>query len=251
MTKRLPPRGSEPFEVTRRDSMREWLEDGLRPLAELELRAMFGGFGIYSEGTMFGILHTGRVYLKTDDATRPAFTERGSEPFRPTRGSTLTSYVELPPEVLDDEEELVAWSRKALAIARATPAKSRARPGVRPEQILEAYPSSIKTLAEQLRRLVLTTAPDATEAGYPGWRLIGYRSPHYFCFIAPHPDHVRLGFEHGHRVSDPHGVLESMGKQVKFVRLVPGQRLPVTPLRELIEAALVTRPLGTRSRAKR
>lgn len=83
-----------------------------------------------------------------------------------------------------------------------------------------------------------------------GWRLIGYRSPHYFCFIAPLADHVRLGFEHGHRLSDPHGLLESMGKQVKFVRLVPGQRIVVTALRELIEAALVTRPRVTRSRAK-
>lgn len=101
--------------MTRRDSMREWLEDGLRPLPELELRAMFGGFGIYSDGMMFGILHSGRVYLKTDDATRPAFTAHGSEPFRPKKGSALTSYLEVPPEVLDDEDELLAWSHKALA----------------------------------------------------------------------------------------------------------------------------------------
>lgn len=250
MAKRRPQRGSEPFEVTRRDSMREWLEDALRLLPELELRAMFGGFGIYAEGTMFGILHTGRMYLKTDAATRPAFTERGSEPFRPKRGSALMSYVEVPPEVLDDEEELVAWSRRALAVARATPPKSRSRTAVSPEQILEGHSSSIKTLAEELRRLVLTAVPDATEAGYPGWRLIGYRSPHYFCFIAPHPDHVRLGFEHGHRLNDPHGLLESAGKQVKVVRLVPGRRLPVKALRELIESALVTRPLVTRRQPK-
>jgi DNA transformation protein len=227
--------------------MREWLEDGLQALPELELRAMFGGFGIYAEGTMFGILHTGRVYLKTDDATRPAFAALGSEPFRPKRGSALTTYLEVPAEVLDKEDELLAWSRRALATARATPPKSRARARVTPEQILEGHPSSIKSLAEKLREVVLTAAPDAIEAGYPGWRLIGYRSPHYFCFIAPQPDHVRLGFEHGHRLSDPRGLLESMGKQVKFVRLVPGRRVPVEALRELIEAALVTRPLVTRA----
>jgi DNA transformation protein and related proteins len=174
-------RGSEPFAVTRHDSMREWLEDRLQPLPELELRAMFGGFGIYADGTMFGILHTGRMYLKTDDATRPAFSALGSEPFRPKRGSALASYLEVPPEVLEDEQELLAWSRRALAVARATPPKSRSRALVSPEQILEGHPSNITNLAEKLRDIVRRAAPDATEAGYPGWRLIGYRSPHYFC----------------------------------------------------------------------
>jgi hypothetical protein len=89
---------------------------------------------------------------------------------------------------------------------------------------------------------VREVAPDATEAGYPGWRLIGYRAPHYFCFIAPHAEHVRLGFEHGHRLSDPVGVLEPIGKQVSFVRLTPGQPIPVTAIRGLIRAALLTFP---------
>jgi uncharacterized protein DUF1801 len=94
-------------------------------------------------------------------------------------------------------------------------------------------------------------APDASEAGYRGWRLIGYRSPHYFCFIAPQPDHVRLGFEHGHRLGDPDGLLESMGKQVRFVRLVPGKRIPVAALRRLIGAALVVLPERRAIRASR
>ena len=35
--------------------MQEFLEDRLRKLPELEIRAMFGGAGIYAEETMFGI----------------------------------------------------------------------------------------------------------------------------------------------------------------------------------------------------
>jgi hypothetical protein len=90
--------------------------------------------------------------------------------------------------------------------------------------------------------LVLAEAPGALEAGYAGWRLIAYRSPHYFCFIAPQQDHVRLGFEHGRRLPDPDGVLEPMGKQVRFVRLIPGRRIPKAAVRRLIRAALRTLP---------
>jgi DNA transformation protein len=222
--------------------MREWLEDCLKELADLEVRRMFGGSGVYAEGTMFAILNAGRVYLKTDDATRAAFTERGSVAFSPREGRVLTTYHEVPAEILEDDAELLTWARRALRVAQAAPQKSKLRGRASPEQILEGHSSEIQALAHRLRELVLETAPNATEAGYPGWRLIGYRAPHYFCFIAPRAEHVRLGFEHGHRLSDPHGVLEPMGKQVRFVRTVPGQRVPVTAIRGLIRAALTTFP---------
>jgi len=203
---------------------------------------MFGGTGIYSEGTMFAILHGGRVYLKTDQKTRAAYVERGCEPFRPRKGSTLASYHEVPGEILDDDDELLAWARRAVLVARAAPSKSRARASVPPEEILKGHVEEIRALAEKLRLIVRGAAPDAIEAGYPGWKLIGYRSPHYFCFIAPQRDHVRLGFEHGHRLADPDELLESMGKQVRFVRLAPGKRIPSAALRGLIHTALATPP---------
>lgn len=222
--------------------MREWLEDALKSLPELESRSMFGGTGVYSEGTMFAILYEGRVYLKTDSTTREAFVQRGGEPFQPRKGSTLASYHEVPSETLDDDAELLAWARRAVLVARASPSKSRGRTAVPPEDILEGHGEGIRALAQKLRVVVRAAAPDASEAGYPGWKLIGYRSPHYFCFIAPQRDHVRLGFEHGHRLADPDGLLEPMGKQVRFVRLLPGKRIPTAALRGLIRTALVTLP---------
>jgi len=202
---------------------------------------MFGGAGIYADGTMFGILHAGRVYLKTNESTRAAHTERGMGPFRPPRGAVLKNYYEVPPDTLDDEAELLTWTRRALAIAEVTQPQSKAR-AVSPEEILEGYPLEIRELAHRLRKIVLKAAPDASEAGYAGWRLIGYRSPHYFCFVAPQADHVRLGFEHGNRLSDSAHLLEPMGKQVRFVRCEPGTTIPVRGIQELIRAALRTLP---------
>jgi TfoX/Sxy family transcriptional regulator of competence genes len=248
VTRRRARAQYEPFEATRRDSMGEWLEDALRQVPDLELRRMFGGVGIFSADTMFGILHGGRVYLKTDGASRAELIELGSEPFQPRPGAVLTSYYEVPADVLDDDEQLLLWGRRALDVAQSQPPKAKPQGRVSPEQILDGQPAAIQLLAERLRRLVLTVAPQATEAGYPGWRLIGYRSPHYFCFIAPQADHVRLGFEHGQRLSDPHGLLELMGKQVRFARLLPGKRLPIGALRALIQAALITPPKGRAAR---
>jgi DNA transformation protein len=227
--------------------MHEFLEDRLRKLPELEIRAMFGGAGIYADGAMFGIAHGGRVYFKTSPASRTAFVELGMKPFRPPRGAVLKSYYEVPPGVVDDEAELVTWARKALASAAAPSRSTKART-VAPAEILERHSSGVRELAERLRKVVLEEAPEAEEAGYAGWRLIGYRSPHYFCFVAPQADHVRLGFEHGVRLGDPDGLLEPMGKQVRFVRCTPGRALPLRAIRSLIRAALKLPPLSRRGR---
>jgi len=225
--------------------MAEFLEDRLGKLPDFEIRPMFGGAGIYAEGTMFGIVHRDRVYLKTNASTRAAFAEHGMKAFQPPRGAVLKSYYEVPPEIFDDETELVSWARRALAAA-ATPSRSTKARTVAPAKILEGYSPEIRKMAEHLRKLVLEEAPEAEEAGYVGWCLIGYRSPHYFCFVAPQPDHVRLGFEHGVRLRDPGGVLEPMGKQVRFIRCTPGRALPVTAMRSLIRAALNLTPTAAR-----
>jgi DNA transformation protein len=229
--------------------MQELLEDRLHELPELEIRSMFGGAGIYAEGTMFGIVHDGRVYLKTNASTQAAFVELGMKAFRPPRGAVLKSYYEVPPDILDDETEFLTWARRALAISSEKARSTKART-VAPAQILEGYSSEVRELAERLRRIVLEEAPDAEEAGYVGWRLIGYRSPHYFCFVAPQADHVRLGFEHGVRLGDPDGLLEPMGKQVRFVRCTPGRALPVRGIRALIRAALALPPPSRSGRTR-
>ena len=94
--------------------------------------------------------------------------------------------------------------------------------GVTPDRFLAPYPRQIREIATELRRLVLETVPNTTEAVYPGWRLIGYRQMdrpggRYFCFVAPMADHVRLGFEYGSSLTDDHDLLEGEGKQVRYV----------------------------------
>ncbi len=104
------------------------------------------------------------------------------------------------------------------------PNKSRAgKPAVNqimPEQFLSVFSPAVQALAQRLRKLIKQSIPNCIEKVYPGWRLLGYRvlirnKSHYFCFIAPLPDCVVLGFEYGIFISDPEGLLQGEGKQVR------------------------------------
>ena len=106
----------------RDDSFRDYVLDQLAPLA-VDAKAMFGGHGLYRGGEFFGILHGGRLYFRTDEAGRPAYVKRGMQPFRPNTRQTLAAYYEVPPEILEDGPELLAWARRALATSAKTHGK--------------------------------------------------------------------------------------------------------------------------------
>ncbi|HEX8648607.1 MAG TPA: TfoX/Sxy family protein [Thermoleophilaceae bacterium] len=81
-------------------------------------RRMFGGVGVYAEGTMFAIEWHGSLYLKVDDESRGEFEELGSGPFTPSGRQTLRSFYEVPEEVAADDAELAAWAHRAIEAAR-------------------------------------------------------------------------------------------------------------------------------------
>lgn len=101
------------------DSFKEYLTDQLSGLGGVEFRRMFGGYGIYLGETFFGILHKGRLYFKTDEASRVIYATRGMLPFRPNARQTLKSYLEVPPEVTEDADVLVRWARTALGVGQS------------------------------------------------------------------------------------------------------------------------------------
>jgi len=111
----------------RRDSMQELIEDRLRSLPDIHVRRMFGGAGIYSEDTMFGILYKGNIYFKTNNDTRAAYVDNGMLPFRVRSGTVLTAYYGVPPDILDDDDAFVSWAHRAISVALAAPVKRKPR----------------------------------------------------------------------------------------------------------------------------
>lgn len=109
------------------DSFRDFVLDQLASLGDVSCRAMFGGYGLYLGADFFGILHDGRIYFKTDEATRTEYRERGMGPFAPGGNQVLKSYYEVPGEIVEDDEQLAEWAREAAA--RKGPKTGRARSG--------------------------------------------------------------------------------------------------------------------------
>ena len=96
------------------DSFRQFVLDQLHALGGVRCRAMFGGYGLYRGERFFGIIHGGRMFLKTDERTRPAYVARGMQPFRPNERQVLKRYYEVPADVVEDPDRLAEWAERAV-----------------------------------------------------------------------------------------------------------------------------------------
>lgn len=105
------------------------LGTGLAPLGVLRARPMFGGHGLYLDDVMFGLIYDARLYLKSDEQSRPLFERAGSEPFvyDSGRGRVSTSYWLCPPAALEDAAKFLAWVGRAHAAAKRVKAKRKPR----------------------------------------------------------------------------------------------------------------------------
>ena len=96
------------------------LMDVLRPLGGVAARRMFGGAGLFRDGLMFGLISDEVLYLKADAETVADFEAEGLGPF--TYGTksgdrVLTSYWRAPEHLLDDDDEMREWCRRATGVA--------------------------------------------------------------------------------------------------------------------------------------
>jgi DNA transformation protein len=95
------------------------LEFRLGAWGPIQVKRLFGGYALYRDGTIFGLVFRDRVYFKTDDDNRADYVAAGMPPFEYIRstGRTISMrYYEVPGFVLDDLDELPEWADKALAV---------------------------------------------------------------------------------------------------------------------------------------
>lgn len=114
------------------------MEDLLSCFGEVKTRFMFGGYGVYHQGLIFGLLDSGVLYLKADELTKPDFEARGCGPFvwvRPSDGAEMPmGYYRVPLEVLEHPPTLAQWAAKAFEVAlraKAAPKKKSSKKGAK------------------------------------------------------------------------------------------------------------------------
>jgi DNA transformation protein len=104
------------------------LQDVFRLFGPIEVRRMFGGYGIYHRGLMFGLVSDEILYLKADTGNAAYFEKQGLSQFEyPRRGKvTKMSYYRAPDALMDDCAEAANWARRSFAAAlRGKAIKSR------------------------------------------------------------------------------------------------------------------------------
>jgi len=106
----------------------EYLHEVFIEFGPIRSRKMFGGYGIYHNDLMFGLVAEDELYLKVDEKSEPRFVEHGLTPFEYFKNGKpfQMSYLRAPEEIYDDPEEARAWAILAFdAALRGKKPKSR------------------------------------------------------------------------------------------------------------------------------
>lgn len=102
------------------NSFLDYILDILLAYGNVKSRRMFGGFGIYLSGIMFAIIINNEIYFKVDSILAKKYKALGSYPFTYKRHNKIIalSYWIVPPEVLEDVDQLKIWFDSSLEIAK-------------------------------------------------------------------------------------------------------------------------------------
>ena len=97
----------------------DYLHEVFAEFGKTNARKMFGGYGVYYDGLMFGLVASDQLYLKVDDTNREDFEALGLNPFEYNKqGKLMKMSYYLAPEVIYDDPDVAAqWAHKSWDIA--------------------------------------------------------------------------------------------------------------------------------------
>lgn len=99
----------------------------LAGLERMSTRRMFGAVGLYCGEFFFGLIDDDTLFFKTGESNFAEYEARRMPRFMPPVNRPLgpMGYRQVPADIIEDGEALVAWARKAVAVALAARAKPR------------------------------------------------------------------------------------------------------------------------------
>ena len=99
--------------------------DLLQFIGPVESKSMFGGFGMFLEGLMFGLVAGNELYLKVDTQNLQDYEDLGLQAFSFEKNDRQfkMSYYQAPEEAMEDAELLSDWASNAYGAAMRAAAK--------------------------------------------------------------------------------------------------------------------------------
>jgi len=97
------------------------IEDLLGDVVALSARAMFGGFGLYLDGVIVGIIYQGELYLKVDQSLKSKYETLDSKQFiyQSAGKKVALPYMAVPADILEDKERLLDSLQESLQVSLA------------------------------------------------------------------------------------------------------------------------------------
>ena len=104
------------------DSYLSFVLEQLGDVPRVVTKRMFGGIGIYSDGTFFAVIDNDTLFFKVDETLAKRYRDKGMPPFAPIPGAKpMMGYYQVPPDVLEDGSTLARWAKDSLDCARTGP----------------------------------------------------------------------------------------------------------------------------------
>jgi len=98
----------------------DYLHEVFELFGPITARIMFGGYGIYHNELMFGLVSDDTLYLKADIENTHHFEEVGLGKFEYKKGNKVMkiSYYQAPAEIFEDQERAAVWAHRSYEVAR-------------------------------------------------------------------------------------------------------------------------------------
>jgi DNA transformation protein len=117
-----------------------YILEQLEGLKDLRSRRMFGGVGLYSGELFFGLVDDDTLFFKSDSTNSAEYIARKMPRFMPfpARPEAVLAYYQVPADIIEDAEALIAWARKSVAVAlNSRAAKVRPKRAKRAKRVVK------------------------------------------------------------------------------------------------------------------
>jgi DNA transformation protein len=101
----------------------KFIQDQLSGVKGVESKKMFGGYGFFKDGRMFGMIGNDVFRLKVDDTNLADFEKKGMKPYQSDKKKKGMPYWEVPIDIIEDQKQLHKWVAKAVKVAEKAAGK--------------------------------------------------------------------------------------------------------------------------------